>query len=512
MCYVFSISKPQNPRQIQTQIQVYFGAAQNYQTNPRLRFDSDTIFKIPFTTKAGSPTRLTSRFKEPGAGGTEPTPKGIASDAQHQTLGAPAPRLGRARSPAWPTPAGAGGRLGPSNFRKKRARPAAARTLKPRGAPDRRPDKRERVGGRPRGLPASPPPPLRSPPGRRPWGRRAGRRRRRPCGRGAGRRPLAGPRRRTPAPGAGTPSWGRRGGRPSRLPPPASPGPAVPLASQSAQYLLSSSRSSLARMAWCCSFCFCAFSRQERVAMAAGLERGRGGLGTAGDASLLPWRSHGNRRPPAPTSSTGTTYGRRRIRLPPLADWRARSCPLSPKIGGGGGKKIVLRVLTPPLTHRPSSRGFPERNSGGEEAPLRPGSALGSGTEGINRGTKGLLCERNWYPSAGGWPRPPGSTCAGWGGAAPPPGRPEGRRLAPHSRLAAAAGLWGGRDPRDDPLPRFRPGWGAGAFLVVPGFALRALGPCRPQTRPSSPRPPPPPLGNARREDLPGSGSSVWSA
>lgn len=68
---------------------------------------------------------------------------------------------------------------------------------------------------------------------------------------------------------------------PSRDPPgqrrawagPPRPLPRVPLASQSAQYLLSSSRSSLARMAWCCSFCFCAFSRQERVAMA-GLERG----------------------------------------------------------------------------------------------------------------------------------------------------------------------------------------------------------------------------------------------
>lgn len=42
--------------------------------------------------------------------------------------------------------------------------------------------------------------------------------------------------------------------RPAALP---SPGRrSVPLASQSAQYLLSSSLRSLARMAWCCSFCF----------------------------------------------------------------------------------------------------------------------------------------------------------------------------------------------------------------------------------------------------------------
>lgn len=39
----------------------------------------------------------------------------------------------------------------------------------------------------------------------------------------------------------------------------------LPLASQSAQYLLSSSRSSLVRMAWCCSFSFWAFSLSDRV-------------------------------------------------------------------------------------------------------------------------------------------------------------------------------------------------------------------------------------------------------
>lgn len=41
----------------------------------------------------------------------------------------------------------------------------------------------------------------------------------------------------------------------------------LPLASQSAQYLLSSSRNILDRMAWCCSFSFCAFSLSERVVM-----------------------------------------------------------------------------------------------------------------------------------------------------------------------------------------------------------------------------------------------------
>lgn len=219
MCYVFSISKPQNPRQTQTQIQAYFGAAQNYQTNPRLRFDSDTIFKIPFTTKAG----WTSSLKEPGAGGTEPTPKGIASAARRRTLGAPAPRLGRARSPAWSAPAGAGGRLGPSNFRKKRARPAAARPLKPPGAPGRRAGKREGVGGRSRGLPASPrprsslPPPLRekgrSPPPLRTWSRAAA----------LGRASPPNPRSRSRDPEL---RWKGEGGRPSRLrPPPAPPYP-----------------------------------------------------------------------------------------------------------------------------------------------------------------------------------------------------------------------------------------------------------------------------------------------
>lgn len=108
-----------------------------------------------------------------------------------------------------------------------------------------------------------------------------------------------------------------------------------------------------------------------------------------------------------PGAATGTGGRQRRLPQPELltaadasasprwlTDGLARA-PSRRRLRGGGGKKIVLRVLTPPLTHRPSSRGFPERNSGGEEAPLRPGSALGSGTEGINRGTKGLLCERN---------------------------------------------------------------------------------------------------------------------
>lgn len=101
---------------------------------------------------------------------------------------------------------------------------------------------------------------------------------------------------------------------------------AVPLASQSAQYLLSSSRSSLARMAWCCSFCFCAFSRHERVAMAAtsGSPRAR----RRREAEAGHRRSHGaaalarNRLPPAPTSSTGTTCGRVRPRTPPRRPWR----------------------------------------------------------------------------------------------------------------------------------------------------------------------------------------------
>lgn len=43
--------------------------------------------------------------------------------------------------------------------------------------------------------------------------------------------------------------------------------PDSPLASQSAQYLLSSSLSSLDRMVWCCSLSFCAFSLSERVVM-----------------------------------------------------------------------------------------------------------------------------------------------------------------------------------------------------------------------------------------------------
>lgn len=128
-------------------------------------------------------------------------------------------------------------------------------------------------------LPSHPPPPqFLLPPLRAPFRLGA---RRRPCGRGAGRRPAL-PSPPFPSPGlatgppapAGTPPR-RAGGHTwagpaaSSSPSPAPPCRAVPLASQSAQYLLSSSRSSLARMAWCCSFCFCAFSRQERVAMAA---------------------------------------------------------------------------------------------------------------------------------------------------------------------------------------------------------------------------------------------------
>lgn len=45
----------------------------------------------------------------------------------------------------------------------------------------------------------------------------------------------------------------------------------APFASQSAQYLLSSSLSSLDRMAWCCSFSFWAFSLSDRVVMVAPL-------------------------------------------------------------------------------------------------------------------------------------------------------------------------------------------------------------------------------------------------
>lgn len=43
----------------------------------------------------------------------------------------------------------------------------------------------------------------------------------------------------------------------------------LPLASQSAQYLLSSSLSILDRMAWCCSFSFWAFSLSDRVVISA---------------------------------------------------------------------------------------------------------------------------------------------------------------------------------------------------------------------------------------------------
>lgn len=61
---------------------------------------------------------------------------------------------------------------------------------------------------------------------------------------------------------------------------------ALPLASQSAQYLLSSSLSSLDRMSWCCSFSFCAFSRHERVAIAAGWTRAAAGRDGRGAAQL----------------------------------------------------------------------------------------------------------------------------------------------------------------------------------------------------------------------------------
>lgn len=95
--------------------------------------------------------------------------------------------------------------------------------------------------------------------------------------------------------------------RPHLLPGPSRPPPRhAPLASQSAQYLLSSSRRSLARMAWCCSFCFCAFSRHERVAMAKkgtgwggerrrGRERTRGGLGGGGAGRRAPKYPSGRR-------------------------------------------------------------------------------------------------------------------------------------------------------------------------------------------------------------------------
>lgn len=125
----------------------------------------------------------------------------------------------------------------------------------------------------------------------------------------------------------------RSGARPPPPPraPPFPPAPpralptAVPLASQSAQYLLSSSRSSLARMAWCCSFCFCAFSRHERVAMAAasGSPRARrrreAGPGTAGVTALPPWRGTGCRQHPLPRPEL-------------LADASARA----PRLGGRG--------------------------------------------------------------------------------------------------------------------------------------------------------------------------------
>lgn len=47
----------------------------------------------------------------------------------------------------------------------------------------------------------------------------------------------------------------------------------APFASQSAQYLLSSSLSSLDRMAWCCSFSFWAFSLSDRVVIFVPLSR-----------------------------------------------------------------------------------------------------------------------------------------------------------------------------------------------------------------------------------------------
>lgn len=174
-------------------------------------------------------------------------------------------------------------------------------------------------------------PPLRAPCRERAGrGRSAGRPRQRPAapadverGGVAGRRPSPGLAAEPPAPRRQRgPRRGSRGrthkgpsgsaspglGRPGRPPPPrpAAARPAVPLASQSAQYLLSSSRSSLARMAWCCSFCFCAFSRQERVAMAAG-GRAAAGPGQAGWAPLGTGRS-------CPGAATGT--GCRQPRLP----------------------------------------------------------------------------------------------------------------------------------------------------------------------------------------------------
>lgn len=125
---------------------------------------------------------------------------------------------------------------------------------------------------------------------------------------GRSRPPVPPPLRtwRGPAPGpAAAPSRDPPGQRRARAEP-LRPPPRVPLASQSAQYLLSSSRSSLARMAWCCSFCFCAFSRQERVAMV-GPERGWSG---AGNAPALA-------RPREPAAASADFLNRNYLRTPP---------------------------------------------------------------------------------------------------------------------------------------------------------------------------------------------------
>lgn len=126
------------------------------------------------------------------------------------------------------------------------------------------------------------------------------------------------------------------------------PGPgketsALPLASQSAQYLLSSSLSSLDRMSWCCSFSFWAFSRQERVAISAAGQGARNSYGGGGGGRRQEpgWRN----APGAAGTASGLTPGSGR--------WN-RSC----SGGGGGSSADVSRLLAgPPRTHRPSRRG-----------------------------------------------------------------------------------------------------------------------------------------------------------
>lgn len=206
-----------------------------------------------------------------------------------------------------------------------------------------------------------------------------------PCSPGAASRARAAPGRAGPGPGPLLQTWSGAGRRwvpaPRRLRLPPHPAvvpfppllplpPAVPLASQSAQYLLSSSRSSLARMAWCCSFCFCAFSRHERVAMAAaGPGRGSGGRGPGGRRRRCPAAAPGSRQRRLPRPAL-LRVGRRDsllllflllLFLPPASDQ---------------SRKIVRGVLPPP-----------PRSPGGFWVPRGP--PRGKGGVGAGTGRRG---------------------------------------------------------------------------------------------------------------------------